>query len=96
MGDDEGIGCETMRCDADDDSIQRKDVGEKGPGCDEKVLLNFLAREEEEHLEGQFDLHFDLLFDTVDYALLEIPLRPDRCQHHVGVCKNIAMRPRTC
>ena len=36
MADDEGIGCETMRCDADDGSIQCKDVGGKGPGCDEK------------------------------------------------------------
>ena len=33
MGDDEGIGCETMRCYADDGSIQCKDVGEKGAGC---------------------------------------------------------------
>ena len=64
MGDDEGIGCETMWCDADDGSIQCKDVDGKGPGCDEKVLPNFLAREEEEPLERQFDLHFDLLFDT--------------------------------
>ena len=84
-----------MRCDADDGSIHYEDVGEKGSGCDKKVLLDFLAREQEEPLERQFDLHFDLLFDAVDYAPLETPLRPDRW-YHAGVCKNIVIRPHTC
>ena len=59
-----------------------------------RVLLNFLVREEEEPLERQFDLHFNLLFDIVDYTPLETLLSPDRwC--HAGVCKDIVMRPRT-
>ena len=55
-----------------------------------KALANFLAREEEQPLERQFNLHFNLLFNTVDYALLETPLRPDRW-HHAGVCKNVVI-----
>jgi len=95
VGDDEGVGCETTWCNADDGSIQCKDVSEKGPGCDEKFLPNFLAREEEEPLERQFDHRFDLLFDAVDYAPLETPLRPDRW-YHAGVCKNIVIQPHAC
>jgi len=55
-----------------------------------KVLPNFLAREEEEPLERQFDLHFDLLLNTVDNLPLETLLRPDRW-YHAGVCKNIVI-----
>ena len=51
VGGDEGIGCETMRCYADDGSIQCKDVGGKEQALTRKVLTNFLAREEEQPLE---------------------------------------------
>ena len=95
MADDEGIGCETMRCDADDGSIQCKDVGGKGPGCDEKSSTEPPCQERGRASERQFDLHFDLLFNTVDYAPLETLLRPDRW-YHAGVCKDIVVRPRTC
>ena len=79
---DEGIGCETMRCDAGGGSIQCKDVDEKGG----KVLTNFLAGEEEQPLEGEFNFDLDLLFNTGDHTLL----RPDR-RHHTGVCENIVI-----
>jgi len=68
---------------------------EKDRAVTRRVLPNLLARKEEEPLERQFDLHFDLLFNTVDYAPLETLLRPDRW-YHAGVCKDIVVRPRTC
>jgi hypothetical protein len=95
VGDDEGIGCETMRCYADDGSIQCKDVGPKGQAVARKVLANFLSREEEQPLEREFKFHFNLLFNTVDYASLKTLLRPDRW-YHAGVCENIVIRPRAC
>jgi len=55
-----------------------------------KVLPNFLAREEEQPLERQLDLDFELTFDTVDHALLESHLRPDGW-YHAGVGENIVV-----
>ena len=80
-------------CDADDGDGGCKDVGEKGAGCDRTVLANFLAGEEEQPLEGQFNLDFNLLFNTVNGALLDTPLCPGGW-HHAGVCENIVIRPR--
>ena len=53
-----------------------------------KVLLDFFAGEEERPFRRQFNLDLDLLFDTIDEALL----RPDR-QHHAGVCEDIVVLP---
>ena len=87
---DVGIGCETMRCDADDGSIRCKVSAKKEQAVRGKVLTNFLAGEEEEPLERQFDLDLDLPFNTVDNALLEALLGPDR-RNHAGVCENIVV-----
>jgi len=95
VGGDEGIGCETMRCDADEVRYNARMSAKKDRAVTTRVLPNLLAREEEEPLERQLDLHFDLLFNTVDYAPLETFLRPDRW-YHAGVCENIVIRPCTC
>jgi len=53
-------------------------------------LADFLAGEEEQPLEGQFDLDFDLLFNTVNDVLLETLLRPDWWRH-AGVGEDIVV-----
>ena len=55
-----------------------------------KVLPDFFAGEEEQPFQRQFNLDLDLLFDTIDDALLEALLRPDRW-HHAGVCEDIVV-----
>ena len=64
-------------------------------GDEKRFLPNFLAGEEEQPLEGQFDLDLELVFDTVDHSLLESPLGPDRwC--HAGVCETVVVGLRAC
>jgi hypothetical protein len=87
---DVGIGCETMRCDADGGSIECKVSAKKEQVVTRKVLPNFLAGEEEQPLERQLDLDLNLLLNTVDGVLLEALLRSDRW-HHAGVCKDIVV-----
>jgi len=62
----------------------------RGDAVTREVLSNFLAGEEEQPLEGQLDLDFELVFDTVDHSLLESLLRPDR-RCHAGVCEDIVV-----
>lgn len=84
--------CDTMRCDA---GVMVRDLDEGEAGCvTGQVLTNFLAGEEEQPFEGQFNLDFNLPFDTVDKTLLNTFLRPDR-RHHARVCEDIVIRPRT-
>lgn len=59
------------------------------------VLTNFLAGEEEEPLERQFNLDFNLPFNTVDRVLLETLLHPDSW-HHAWISENIVVGPRAC
>ena len=51
-----------------------------------KFYWTFFAREEEQPFQRQFNLDLDLLFNTIDEALL----RPDR-RHHAGVFDDIVV-----
>lgn len=55
-----------------------------------QVLPNFLAGEKEQPLEREFNLDFDLLFDTTDNALLNALPRPDGW-NHARICKDIVV-----
>ena len=50
--------------------MQCEDVGRNERVVIRKALPNFVARGEEQPLEGEFDFHFDLLFNAVDYPFL--------------------------
>ena len=86
---DVGIGCETVRCNADEVRYDAR-CRQKGVGGDEKALPNFLAGEEEQPLERQLDLDLDLAFNTVNHSRLDALLRPDGW-HHAGVCKDVVI-----
>ena len=92
-GENVGGGCgyrmrdNAMQCDADDGSIRYKVSTKKEQVVRGKVQTNFLAGEVEQPLKRQLDFDLDLPFNTVDNALLEALLSPDR-RNRTGVCKN--------
>lgn len=77
---------EGIRCDGDMMKMMVQECAEQA--VKGQVLANFLAGEEEEPLEGQFNLYLDLLFNTVDHLLLDTFLGSDWWDH-ARVCEDI-------
>ena len=79
--------CDTMQMMVQQDATR---LANEKWAVTKNVSPDFFAREEEQPFQRQFNLDLDLLFDTINEALLEALLCPDR-RHHAGVCEDIVV-----